>query len=138
MSVLSRNRKRLSKLAKKAPEDPVLDALKGLQAALGDFLVGEAERHAHPCALVNPDGSNPDALARGGQCEAIDVATTALTDVLIKGLVDTAPPAIRQAILVSQRKLRRQLSPTANGDTTSSSPGSQGTDPPSTVSEADT
>lgn len=175
MAVLSmRNRKRLSKHAATKPKKPPPSSLNALEAALlrlqkalGDFLVGEAERHALPVRLVAADGSNTDWRDRKEQTDAVDAATAALQDLLIKGILDSATPAMREAILASQRHGQGlatvrspragdsneldgrdesqgvphdddQASPAANGETTSSSAGSQGTEPPGTASEAAT
>lgn len=83
----------------------VNEAVGALHTALGNFLQGEAYRHANPCRLVRPDGLSEHTIARAGECERIEAATTALQDVLIKQLVDSAPPGMREAILASQKTI---------------------------------
>lgn len=83
----------------------VNEAVSALHSALGNFLQGEAYRHANPCRLVRPDGLNEHTIARAEECTKIEAATTHLQDVLIKQLVDSAPPGMRAAILASQKKI---------------------------------
>ena len=104
------NRTKLqSATSRMPPPDPLGDALVALRNAVGDFLVGEAQRYELPVSLVRPDGSTQDGDERAAQCEAIDRTTGVLIDTITKGLVESAPPAVRLAILASQRGLKKKL-----------------------------
>lgn len=89
--------------------DPLAAPLMALRNALGDFLVGEARRHAQPSTIVRPDGGNDNLDERAAQCQAIEDATDAVHDAFIRGLINSASPAMRLAILRSQNGLKAKL-----------------------------
>ena len=83
--------------------DPMNEALLALRDAWGDFVSSQAQRYAVPCSVVRPDGTTADQVERAEQIAAITKDHVTIDNLVVRHLLATAPPGIREAFLSAER-----------------------------------